>query len=122
MPTEVNWYGDDLLKQIRGATPDALYDGAEMLVEAAKANAPEMSGNLKESAYAATSDKSDKRHNKEIKPKEGQAVAAFAMFYAGFREYGTRKKAATPFLRPAMDELKGKLGETVVLKIAKKFR
>lgn len=126
MPTEVTWYGDDLLKQIREATPDGLFSGAEMLVDAAKAKAPRLTGNLADSAYAATSEKStykrDKRHNKEIKPKQGQAVAAFAMFYAGFVEYGTKKKAARPFLRPAMDEMKNKIGEAVVLKIAKKFK
>lgn len=123
---ELKWFGDDLLKQIREATPDALFDGAEMLVEAAKAKVPRLTGNLAESGYAANQSKStyrkDKRHNKEVKVKEGEAVAAFAMFYAGFIEYGTKKKAACPFLRPAMDELKSKLGETVVLKIAKKFR
>lgn len=122
----VAWYGDDLLKQIREATPEGLFAGAEMLVDSAKAKVPRKTGNLAESGYAATSEQStykrDKRHNKEIKPKEGQAVAAFAMFYAGFIEYGTRKKAARPFLRPAMDEMKNKLGETIVLKIAKKFK
>lgn len=126
MPTEVKWHGDDLLKQIRQATPDGLFAGAEMLVEGARNNAPEMSGTLKESGYAASSEKStyksDKRYNKEIKPKEGQAVAGFAAFYAGFIEYGTKHKAARSFLRKAMDELKDQIGGEVVLKIAKKFK
>lgn len=126
MPDEVKWYGDDLLRQIREATPEALFDGASMLVEEAKKRAPELSGNLRDSGYAAIQGKStykaDKRHNKEIKPREGQAAAAFAMFYAGFVEYGTKKKAARPFLRPTMDELKDKIGGDVVLKIAKRFK
>ena len=126
MASELVWHGDELLKQIREATPDGLFSGAEMLVDAAKAKAPRLTGNLAESAYAATNERStykrDKRHNKEIKVKEGQAVAAFAMFYAGFIEFGTKKKAARPFLRPAMDEMKSKIGETIVLKIAKKFK
>lgn len=123
MPVEVKWYGDNLLRQIRAGTPDGLFSGADALVEAAKANAPEKSGNLRKSGYAANHTRSnyqsDKRHRKEIKPKENQAVAAFAIFYAGFVEFGTKKAAARPFLRPAMDELKSKLGETIISKIAK---
>lgn len=126
MPVEVKWYGDDLLKKIREGTPDGLFEGAQMLVEAAAAKAPRMTGNLAESAYVVTNKRStykkDKRHKKEVKVKEGQAAAAFAIFYAGFVEFGTKHKAARPFLRPAMDELKNKIGETIVLKIGKRFK
>lgn len=127
MPTTVAWYGDDLLKQIREEMPDGLFNGAELLVKTAAARAPKgATGNLRESAYAANSEKStyraDKRHNKEIKPKQGQAVAAFAMFYASFIEYGTSKKGARPFLRNTMDEMKEQLGGEIVLKMAKRFK
>lgn len=126
MPEQVKWFGDELLKQIREATPDGLFAGAELLVETAAANAPEKTGNLKESGYAAIPGKStykaDKRHNKEIKVKEGQAIAAFAMFYAGFVEFGTKNKAARPFLRRALDEVKGKIGEEITTKMGRKFK
>lgn len=126
MPEQVKWHGDELLKQIREGTPDGLFAGAEMLVEAAAQNAPRDTGNLADSGYAAIPGKStykaDKRHNKEIKVKEGQAIAAFAMFYAGFVEFGTKKKAARPFLRRALDEVKGKIGEEVVTKMGRKFK
>ena len=126
MPNQVKWYGDDFLKQLREATPDALFDGAEMLVKAAAAKAPEMTGKLKESGYAAIPGKSTykahKQHNKEIKVKEGQAIAAFSMFYAGFVEFGTKKKAARPFMRRALDEVKSQLGETISAKIGRKLK
>jgi HK97 gp10 family phage protein len=126
MPEMVKWYGDDFLKKLREATPDGLFAGAEKLVEAAAANAPELTGNLKESGYAAipgkSTYKSDKRHIKEIKVKEGQAVAAFAMFYAGFVEFGTKHKGARPFMRRAIDEFKGQIGTEIGLKIGKKLK
>lgn len=126
MPYQVNWHGDELLKQIRDETPEGLFAGAEMLVEAAAANAPVNTGNLKDSGYAAIPGKStykaDKRHNKEIKVKEGQAIAAFAEFYAGFVEFGTKNKAARPFLRRALDEVKGKLGQEITTKMGRKFK
>jgi HK97 gp10 family phage protein len=123
---ELKWNGDELLKQIREGTPDALFAGAEMLVEKAAENAPRNTGILADSGYAATSEKStykaDKRHNKEIKVKEGQAIAAFAAFYARFVEFGTKHKGARPFLRRALDEVKGKIGEEVVTKMGRKFK
>lgn len=126
MSSQLKWFGDEFLKQLREATPDALFDGAEMLVEAAAENAPRNTGKLAESGYAAIPGKStykrDKRHNKEIKVKEGEAIAAFAAFYAGFVEFGTKKKPARPFLRRALDEVKGKMGETITAKIGRQVK
>ena len=123
----VKWYGDEILKELREATPEGLYGAAEMLVDNAKGRVQrQFSGNLAESGYIAMHNKStyksDRRHNKEVKPKQGEAVAAFAIFYAQFVEFGTRYAAAKPFLRPALDELKSKMGEEVAVKIRKNFR
>ena len=126
MAEQVKWYGDKILEQLRDATPDGLFDGAEMIVTEAAARAPKMTGNLAESGYAAIKGKStykkDKRHNKEVKPKEGQAIAAFAIFYASFVEYGTQKNSAKPFLRPTVDQLKEQLGEAVAVKMRRVFK
>lgn len=117
----VKWYGDDILKQIRDATPDGLFEGAEMLAKEAASRAPRDEGDLQESAYAATSEKSthqNKKTNRKQPPvKKGQAITGFADFKAGWHEFGTAKKAARPFLRPTFDELKSQLGNAIVLRI-----
>lgn len=123
----VKWHGDELLKQIREATPDGLFAGGQMLVDAAASRAPiGATGNLRASGYVATEQKStyksSKKHNKEIKPPKGGAVVGFAAFYARFQEFGTRKMAAKPFLRPAIDELKEQIGAEIVITISKRIK
>lgn len=110
------WHGADLLKAIADETPEALYEGAQLLADVAASKAPRRSGDLANSAYAAgggkSSYKSGKTYRKELTPPEGGAVMAFASFYARFIELGTRKRAAHPFVRPALDELQ--LGARIV--------
>lgn len=127
MAETVKWYGNQLLADIRAATPDGLFAGAEMLVKAAASRAPRgASGVLQDSAYAASEEKSTytahKLHNKQAKVPKGGAVAGFAAFYAGFIEYGTKKKAARPFLRPTIDELRAQIGGEIVLRIGRKLK
>lgn len=96
---------------IRDALDDeldqALYEGAQPILEAAKGMAPVETGELRDSGYVATSKRSSyqgsKKRRKELKVEKGTAVIAFAAFYAGFQELGTRRMAAHPFLRPAFD-------------------
>jgi HK97 gp10 family phage protein len=121
------WLGDELLAAIRSETPAGLFEGAKMLVEEAARRAPKgATKGLSRSGYAANEFKSTykpgKLHNKEIHPKPGTAVAAFAQFYAAFFEAGTSKMAARPFVRPALDELKAKIGNAVVIKMAVRFK
>lgn len=121
----VKWYGGKILQEIRDATPDGLFVGGQMLVDAASDRAPHVTGTLQESRYVATEEKStyraDKQHQKEVKPPKGGAVAGFAAFYAGFVEYGTANRTAKPFLRPALDELKDRLGSEISAKMSRKF-
>lgn len=123
--TGVTWHGDELIRQIREATPDGLFAGGEMLVDSAAARAPKASGDLAKSGYVAIEGKStyrsDKKHNKQIKPPKGGAVAGFAAFYARYVEFGTAHVPARPFFRPAIDELKDKIGNEVVITIGKKI-
>jgi len=126
MPDNLKWYGDELLKQIESGTADGLFAGGQMLIDAASSRVPVSSGDLKNSGYVATEQKTtyrhDKKHRKEIKPPKGGAVAGFAAFYAKFVEYGTSKQGAKPYLRPAFDELKSQIGETITVTIGKKIK
>lgn len=122
---------------IRDALDDeldqALYEGAQPILEAAKGMAPVETGELRDSGYVATSKRSSyqgsKKRRKELKVEKGTAVIAFAAFYAGMIEVGTGPhkigkpgqvlrlangsivrgpimhpgKPAQPFLRPAFD-------------------
>jgi HK97 gp10 family phage protein len=124
----VKWFGDKLLEQINTHTPDALFDGGQMLVDAAasRAASSRKSGTLAESGYVATEEKTTYRrrklHSKQAKVPKGGAVAGFAAFYARWVEYGTIKTRAKPFLRPALDELKEKIGAEIVIKVGKQIK
>lgn len=123
---KVDWYGAQLLQEIRTNTPDSLAEAAHILLVAAQAHAPRKTGFLAKSGYIATEKKSsyraNKRHNKQLKPPKGGALVAFAAFYARFREYGTGNEEAKPFLRPALDETKVKMGDRFVVSLGKKLK
>lgn len=122
----VKWYGNQLLAQLEGATPDALFDGGQMFIEAASSRAPKNTGALVESAYVAsetrTTYRKRKRHSRQATVPKGGVVAGFAAFYARFVEYGTKTTSAKPFLRPTLDELKDKIGAGIVVKIGKQIK
>lgn len=114
----VTWHDDDLLKIIRDNTDEALFTAGEILLDAAVSGAPEDSGTLKASGYVATQERSSyspgSKNNKQIKPADNEAVVGFAAFYARFLERGTRKMAARPFMRPALDHSKDTLTQKIV--------
>lgn len=124
---DLKWFGDDILKQIREDTPEALFESAEMFIESASSKAPVGgSGDLARSGYVASAKKStyksDKKYRKAVKPKNDQVIAAFAAFYAKFVEYGTKNTRAQPFFRPAFDELKDRMVDTAAIAIKKKMK
>lgn len=93
--SSVKWYGDDLLKQIRENTPEGLYAGGEMLLEAAKNRVPTGgTGDIANSGYVAIEGKSTyqskKTNNKQAKVPKNGAVVGFADFRALFVEFGTK--------------------------------
>lgn len=124
MPVE--WFGDELLRQIREESPDAFFEAGEMLIQTAAAKVPKLSGDLANSGYVANENKSTyqagKKNRRELKPEKGTTIAAFAAFYARFVEYGTKNKAARPFLRPTLDELKDKMGQKIVVRIKNRIK
>jgi len=140
---KVEWHGDDILKQFEQADDDALFAGGEALLEVAKAKAPVDDGDLRESGYVATASRSSytkrRGHRKEVRPADGIAAVAFAMFYAhivettGARAHTIKAQPgkrlqigktlvsqvrhpgmqARPYLRPALDESGDKIAEAI---------
>lgn len=122
--SEVKWYGDDLLAKLTGANDDALYEGGEALLEMARSRAPERTGRLKRSGYVSSAKRSSyvkqPGYKKERKPAgPGVVAVGFAARHSHLVEFGTRKMAAQPFLRPALDEAKAAIGERIVIRLAK---
>ncbi|MEM7131173.1 MAG: HK97-gp10 family putative phage morphogenesis protein [Chloroflexota bacterium] len=119
--SKVEWYGDDILAQIEESTEPALWEALGVAEQAMVANAPVDQGDLRDSAYRATSERSTyKKHaaaSKEIKPKKGEGAVGFALFYARFLELGTSKLAPRPFIRPGYDATKNQMVETLVGRI-----
>ena len=48
--------------------------------------------------------------------------AAFADFKAKWYEVGTSRQSARPYMRPALDELSGNIGATIVERVGKKVK
>jgi HK97 gp10 family phage protein len=122
----VDWFGDDLLAEIRGGSDDALFEAAQKILDIAQGNAPVRSGDLRDSGYVKTNKRSTykakKGHNKEREAPEGTALAGFAMFYAHMVERGTSKMAAQPYLRPAVDSASEAAGNQFVIVMASKLK
>ena len=120
----VRWYGDAFMQRVREELEHSLFEAAVELVEGAAAKAPRLSGRLAESGYAATKGRSTytKRagYRKAIRPPEGVAVAAFAMFYAPMVELGTRRTGAQPFIRPTFDARRESLAKNIVVRMREK--
>lgn len=118
---------DEIKDAIDSTIDAAMFDGGEVILDAAKPGVPVLSGDTRDSGYVATKSKStwqSRRENvrwrKEL--KLGEAVVGFANFKAHWLEYGTRKMAARPFLRPAFDSNKGKATETIVAALRKALK
>lgn len=82
-------------RNISLSLPEAVEEGAKIMVAAAQQKAPVDTGKLKQG----------------IKQKAGDRTANSAtqvvfnnVFYAGFVERGTKKMKRQPFMRPAFDE------------------
>lgn len=123
----VQWYGDDLLRQIRNGADDAMFEGGQMLLEGSQSKVPRFTGRLAKSGYVTTKSKSTyvykKGYKKERKPEDSGIVGiGYSAPHSHLVEFGTKKMKARPFLRPALDELKSQIGEKIVVKWAKLIR
>ena len=87
---------------------EAAHAGAEIVRDAAAGNAPRDSGGLADSIVAATLSGEKKPDGVEVGVGPDKKH-----FYGIFTEIGTRYHAATPWLRPALDENKEQVMHTI---------
>jgi len=81
----------DLLSTMPGISDRVMEAGADVVVEEAQRRAPVLTGFLKKTIG---------------KIKRGGRWIAFALaHYASYVEFGTRKMAAQPFMRPALESV-----------------
>lgn len=107
MRVQVLWLGDDLAQQIAEVSDDALFEGGDVILRAAVARAPKRKGRLAASGYVASATrssyaKSSRTARKQVAVRPGQAVVAFAEFYARFLEAGTKGHVVKPKRRRAL--------------------
>lgn len=99
---------DALDRQIKAALPQAAEAGAAVLLEEAMSRAPMRTGKLKLSG---------RKRIDSTTPTSATAVVGFTSFYAKFLEYGTRKMAKRPYLRPAVDTKRAAIADAMTNKI-----
>lgn len=121
---KVEWHGKELMQALRDGANDAMFEAGEILLESARRRVPVVTGNLKNSGYVSTKNKSSyvKRRGwkRERKPLEdGSVVIAFSAPHSHLVEFGTKRMAAKPYLRPALDELKDKIGKSITVSLSK---
>lgn len=118
---DVEWFGDEILKDIQNATDDAWWEAVGVIEEAAIANAKphRKSGQLEKSIYRATNKRSNyqkiaRLQKAEVKPGKGEAAVGASAQHSHFLELGTSKQAASPFIRPAFDANKEKVVKILI--------
>lgn len=88
----------------RSSLPRAAAAGAKVIKEEVKRRAPRDQGDLADSV-----------EDEALEGGNGRAehVVLVGEFYGVFQEYGTKKMAAQPFFRPAIDAKKQEAAETM---------
>ena len=97
----------------------AVQEGAEMVVQTAKAKVPVDTGALKESIKIIESKAGEKgsfsKVGSDIAIHKRDAVTRQAHgYYSFFTEYGTSRMPARPFIRPALDENSQKIKDKFI--------
>lgn len=105
---QISWNGRELQQAVDREKAAALYEGAKVVLSAARPLTPRRSGRLRKSGYAKaaggrSSYRGGKGRRRPPKLRAGTAVAGFSQFYGGFQERGTRRHRAQPFLGPALE-------------------
>jgi HK97 gp10 family phage protein len=93
-----------LISSLDDKTLDAVEEVAERIVEGAQERVPVDSGELRDAIHVESD-----RERKEVRVVAGDNDA----FYGHLVEYGTTHTPARPFLTPAFEVEKPKLGEVV---------
>jgi len=118
----LEWFGADIQKALKAHAPAAIYSALEHIEDAAKANAPVDTGELKSSSFRNSRGHSNYRRSsaglREPKPDKMSGYVGFSAGYARLVEYGTVKVNSKPFFRRAVDGKK----HSVLKSFAAKFR
>lgn len=93
--------------------------GAGVVRDEARRRAPKLSGKLSKNIIAVTAKVSENsRATAGVRVREeGKASNPRNAFYWRFKELGTSKMPATPFIRPAFDATEQQAGDAAVNKI-----
>jgi HK97 gp10 family phage protein len=115
---QIDWYQEELVGALENHLQEALFAAGEVLLESATAKAPRDEGDLADSGYVATKTQSSyvNREGNEKEKKvnsDKHVVVAFAAPHAHLVEFGTAKMRAKPFFRPAFDETKEEIAQTI---------
>jgi HK97 gp10 family phage protein len=109
----------------RGAIKGSIQGAERTVIEAcirvqsqAKALAPVKSGQLRSSVGYKTTNASDGELS--VSPNKYEGYVGSNVDYAVYQEFGTRKMAPQPFLRPAIGILNGSGAKTAISKILQK--
>lgn len=99
-------YGN-AVKGVVDGTEKAVLKIAAKIASQAKVNAPVDQDALRPSIGYSTKTANTASPELSEKPKEGQALVGSNVGYALYQELGTRKMAAQPYLRPAVESVNG---------------
>ena len=122
----VTWNVRELQQAVDAEKADALYQGALVVLRAARPLTPRgRTGRLRKSGYAKaaggrSSYRGGKGRRKPPKLQKGTALAGFSQFYGGFQERGTKRHRAQPFLAPALEAKRTQAAKAVTDHMARK--
>ncbi len=101
----VEWHPEVITAEVEKYMMDRLEVAGEQIANRARQHVPADSGKLKDTIRVVRL-KGDPKQN--IRVYAGNRIKGGA-FYAHMVEYGTVKMRAKPFLRPALNEIKGRI-------------
>ena len=104
-----NWHPEVITADVEKKAMDRLEEAGEFVADRARQKVPVLSGKLRDS-IRVTRLKGDPKQNIRVYAGSRQKGGAF---YAHMVEYGTVKMPAKPFLRPALNECKGRIRRIV---------
>ena len=102
MTKKMEWYGDDVIREVNKRLPWAVREACVIVQGSAKGYSPVDTGALRDSITIEPINE----HSGKVGP---------AMEYDIFVEMGTRRMAAQPYMRPAADNNRKKVAE--ILKV-----
>ena len=102
----LEWYGDKFMDIVEKTTPDALFSGGEVVLEAARGRAPRRTGELSKSGFVSTQERDNyvkgRRDRKSIRKvladskQEFRVTVGFAAWYSNLFEDTGRKASVAP--------------------------